>query len=133
MQKATTHYAEALWEVMKSARKSEIALIAQACVKLLEKQRMLHRGSAIFQELEEIIDREEKRAVVTVRSARDLSSEEKKKISATLKERYGVSAVELRTLVEPGLLGGLEVSWNWKKIDNTIRGRLFRIQEQITV
>lgn len=129
----TTDYAEALWEVLEGVPQKELQRVVSEFVKLLHKNRMLHRGSSILRILSEIIDRAEGRGVVTVRSARELDESEKKKLLKVLTDRYGFSTVELKTSVDPALLGGLEVSWNWRKIDNTIRGRLLRIREQIAV
>jgi F-type H+-transporting ATPase subunit delta len=61
--------------------------------------------------------------VATVRTARELSADEQKRLAAALGQQYG-QAVQLHVVVEPELIGGLRVEIGDDVIDGTVASRL---------
>jgi F-type H+-transporting ATPase subunit delta len=62
-------------------------------------------------------------AVATVRTARELTADEQKRLAAALGQQYG-RAVQLHVVVEPELIGGLRVEIGDDVIDGTVASRL---------
>jgi F-type H+-transporting ATPase subunit delta len=63
-------------------------------------------------------------------SATTLTDEQKIQLHKSLEDRTGM-AVELRTKVDPSLLGGVRITINGEMIDGSIKGRLERLKEDI--
>lgn len=59
-----------------------------------------------------------------VSSSRDLSVETKQTITEYLKQTAGAKDVELRSHVDPYLLGGVRIDTPSSRLDNTLRHRL---------
>jgi F-type H+-transporting ATPase subunit delta len=68
--------------------------------------------------------------VATVTSAAALTNEESAAVRAQVEAMAG-STVELRTAVDPGLLGGVTVQIGDRLVDASIRGRLERLRDQL--
>jgi F-type H+-transporting ATPase subunit delta len=66
----------------------------------------------------------------TVSSAVPLTSDESAAVRARVEAMAG-SAVELRTVVDPDLLGGLTIQVGDRLLDASIRGRLERLRDQL--
>ena len=126
-------YAEAFWEMAKDAPSKELKKITNAFIKLLQRKRSIHLAPSILIALSQIENRESKKVFVTARSARELGKTEKSKIENAIKKRYDFSSVDITNEIDPSLLGGVELSWGWYKIDNTIKGRFMKIRERIAI
>jgi len=86
--------------------------------------RLLAEVAALFEQLRA----EEQRVVrVTVTSAAELSAAELEKLRAALKRRFG-REVELRTAVDPSLIGGAVIDAGDVVIDGSLKGKLARMQ-----
>ena len=68
--------------------------------------------------------------MATVTSAVPLTADETAAIRSRVEAMAG-SAVELRTEVDPGLLGGLTIQVRDRLLDASIRGRLERLRDQL--
>jgi F-type H+-transporting ATPase subunit delta len=68
--------------------------------------------------------------MATVTSAVPLTAEEAAEIRRRVEEMAG-AAVELRTEVDPGLVGGLTIQVRDRLLDASIRGRLERLRDQL--
>ena len=66
----------------------------------------------------------------TVTSAVPLTADETAAIRSRVEAMAG-SAVELRTEVDPGLMGGLTIQVRDRLLDASIRGRLERLRDQL--
>jgi len=71
---------------------------------------------------------EDQRVVrATVTSAAELSAQELDQLRAALRRRFG-REVELRTAVDPGLIGGAVIDAGEVVIDGSLKGKLARLQ-----
>jgi F-type H+-transporting ATPase subunit delta len=68
--------------------------------------------------------------MATVTSAAPLTADETAAVRARVEAMAG-AAVELRTNVDPGLLGGLTIQVRDQLLDASIRGRLERLRDQL--
>jgi F-type H+-transporting ATPase subunit delta len=69
-------------------------------------------------------------AMATVTSAVPLTADETAAIRSRVEAMAG-AAVELRTEVDPGLLGGITIQVRDRLLDASIRGRLERLRDQL--
>ncbi|MEM8923039.1 MAG: ATP synthase F1 subunit delta [Actinomycetota bacterium] len=70
------------------------------------------------------------RQVATVRSAVELSDEQKERLAAALSKRAGTD-VELVTVVDPSVVGGAITTMGDTVIDGSVRTRLNRMREAL--
>ena len=94
-------------------------------------------GSGRAGELPEIIDRLVKRAaaerqheVAEVRSAIPLDEEQRRRLTDALQRATG-KQVELKVIVDPGVIGGLVARVGDTVIDGTVRHRLEQLRETL--
>jgi F-type H+-transporting ATPase subunit delta len=59
-----------------------------------------------------------------VATSRELGADTKKEIADYLQQKSGVSSVELRSHVDPHLLGGVRIDTPGSRLDKTLRHRL---------
>ena len=67
-----------------------------------------------------------------VTSAVELSEEQKQSVSTKVKELTGAQGVELRTKIDPGLIGGVIIKVGSQVFDASLRGQLRRISVNLT-
>ena len=71
------------------------------------------------------------KALVKVESVYNLSTEELKKLSGTIKDKLNVENVEIKNEVDKSLIGGLKISYNGKIIDTSIKTRINEIKRKM--
>lgn len=70
------------------------------------------------------------RLVATVRTARELDADQRRRLAAALGRRYGHD-VHLNTIVDPDVLGGLQVSVGAEVVDGSMSSRLETARRRI--
>lgn len=96
-------------------------------------------GAGRGPELPEIVDHlleltaaEEGRQVAEVRSAVDLTDEQRDRLAVALRQATG-HEVDVRVTVDPTVVGGLVVRVGDQVIDGTVRHRLAQLRESLSV
>jgi F-type H+-transporting ATPase subunit delta len=85
----------------------------------------------IVDALLELSAHQEGRQVAEVRSAIDLSEEQRTRLAAALKDATG-SEVDVRVVVDPSVVGGLVVRVGDQVIDGTVRHRLAQLRDSLS-
>ena len=80
---------------------------------------------------QEIVDREQGRLRVTVRSAHVLDDDALARLRGSL-ERRERKTIQLETELDPALLGGLQVQLEHRLIDGSVRRQLTELKERLT-
>jgi F-type H+-transporting ATPase subunit delta len=95
-------------------------------------------GTGRGRELPDIVDAllelsasQEGRQVAEVRSAIDLSEDQRQRLAEALKTATG-SDVDVRVVVDPGVVGGLVVRVGDQVIDGSVRHRLAQLRESLS-
>jgi F-type H+-transporting ATPase subunit delta len=65
----------------------------------------------------------------TVTTAQELSTEQKKKITAAIEKKYG--KVELKQVVDESIIGGVNVQVGSTEYDATVRGKLAQLRQEL--
>ncbi|TMN21995.1 F0F1 ATP synthase subunit delta [Lentibacillus cibarius] len=68
----------------------------------------------------------------TVYSVRELSQTEKQRIEDTFAKRVDKQAIKLKTVVDPSVLGGIKLRIGNTIYDGTLKGKLQRLERNIT-
>ncbi|QHT48157.1 F0F1 ATP synthase subunit delta [Halobacillus sp. ACCC02827] len=66
-----------------------------------------------------------------VYSVRELSEEEKQRVSAAFAPKVGKQSLNLRNIVDPSILGGLRVRIGNRIFDGSVSGKLRRIERKL--
>ncbi len=85
---------------------------------------------AIAEALQGLLDKEQRRLRVTVRSARPIPASLLARLQASL-ERHEDASVELTAEVVPGLLGGVQVLLDHRVIDGSVRRQLDELRQRL--
>ncbi|GAB4270543.1 MAG: F0F1 ATP synthase subunit delta [Candidatus Rifleibacteriota bacterium] len=96
-------------------------------ISLLIKKKRLGLFERISQEVERLYRRKNGIRGIIIKSAVPLLKDERQKLRAILSDRFG--RVEIREIVDPGILGGLIVQFTDQVVDESIRNRMRNLRE----
>jgi len=125
-------YAQGLYESLKDKTEAEIKLVIHNFVGVLAKNNNLKLSSEITTAFREIWDKEEGQLDVELSSARTLNKESKETILDYLKERLGVSRVNLTEKIAPSLIGCFILRYGSRIIDGSLKNNLFKLRNKIS-
>jgi F-type H+-transporting ATPase subunit delta len=92
-----------------------------------------HRLPALFRirrEFDQLWAQENKRLPVTIRSAVELDEDTVKEIGKKIEQQTG-QTIDLTAVVDPDLLGGLQMQVGNRIFDSTVRGRLEKLRREV--
>ena len=116
--------------IQKLAERMELAAEVRNFIQLL----VIHRRTELLQEIQEAFERELNArlgiAEADVKSARELSAEEKEKLKAALEQRTG-KKIEARFSEDGSLIGGTVVRVGSTVYDGSVREQLTRLRHQL--
>jgi F-type H+-transporting ATPase subunit delta len=115
-------------EELLGSRSSDVTLGLASLVVAAGRGREL---PAIVDALLELSAHQEGRQVAEVRSAIDLTEEQRDRLAAALKDATGTE-VDVRVVVDPSVVGGLVVRVGDQVIDGTVRHRLAQLRESLS-
>ncbi|MCI0346921.1 MAG: F0F1 ATP synthase subunit delta [Chloroflexi bacterium] len=99
-------------------------------IRLLAKRGRLEILPLVAREYQRLLNRQRGIVEATVTSAAPLDAAERDALEARIRAMTG-SQVDLRTVVDPALIGGLTVRVGDTLLDASVRGRLERLREQL--
>ncbi|WP_050183357.1 F0F1 ATP synthase subunit delta [Domibacillus robiginosus] len=101
-------------------------------LKLLVERRRTNEIAAVCDEFIKLSNEERGVADALVYSARPLTEEEQTNVSHTFARKVGKQTLNIESIVDSNLLGGLKVQIGNRIFDGTLRGKLDRLQKQLT-
>jgi len=101
-------------------------------LKLLVERRRSNEIAAVCEEFIKLSNEERGVADATVYSARPLTEAEETNVSQTFARKVGKQTLNIENIVDSNLLGGLKVQIGNRIFDGTLRGKLDRLQKQLT-
>lgn len=121
MKKPTpTQYAQALLQALSGEGASRDGILDRF-VTVLHEDHMLYRAHEIISALEHLFDKENNTLRVKVQGAYPLTEDERANVIASLKKRADASHVVLEEVVDPTLLGGIDIRYDGHRIDGTLK------------
>jgi len=104
---------------------------AMNLVRILVRRGNLQLVRPIADEYHRLLNEERGVISAVVTSARELDTDDDRAIRARIAEMTGTSRLEVRTEINPALIGGITVRIGDRLIDASVRGRLERLREQL--
>lgn len=104
--------------------------LTSAMVSLVVGTGRAHDLPAIIDQLVRMSAAENKTAVAEVRSAIDLTADQRARLAAALESATG-KKVEVKVIIDPSVLGGIVAQIDDTVIDGSIRNRLSQLKETI--
>jgi F-type H+-transporting ATPase subunit delta len=124
--------ARAIYLSTKDKQAPEQANLFPKIIQFLYRKRLLSQAQNILSRLDEMIDNEEGRIVVTISSKEPLHENLKKEIAHILKEKYSAQKILLVENLNENLLGGFKIEVNNEIIDLTIKNKINQLQKYLT-
>lgn len=126
--RSTKTVAEAIYETTKGKSGTELADALANTVEFMDKNQLLGKGKEILEQLEKIIDKDEKVVRAKVKSADVLSKKMIQELEENLKKRYKAKTIEIDEVIDASLINGLKIEVNDEVIDLTLQARLHQLQ-----
>jgi F-type H+-transporting ATPase subunit delta len=101
-------------------------------LKLLVQRHRTDEVSSVCDEYIELANKERGTANALVYSVRPLSSIEETAVSSAFSRKVGKQTLNIENIVDPNLLGGLKVRIGNRIFDGSLRGKLNRLEKQLT-
>jgi F-type H+-transporting ATPase subunit delta len=102
-------------------------------ITVLHEDHMLYRTHEIILALEHLFDKEDNTLRAKVKSAYSLTEEERANIIASLKRKTSASHVVLEETVDSALLGGIDMRYDGRRVDGTLKTAVARLHEVLSV
>lgn len=117
--------------VLKGKTPTEQSAIFKKIVQFLIRKRLLPRSSGILSELNEILNEEDGRVVVKIKSAKKINEKERGELVKFLKRRYSAKEIILNESLDESLLGGVRIEANNEIIDLSIKNKITKLKEHL--
>ena len=124
--------ARAIYMVSKDKSSTEQSLLFPKIIQFLARRHLLSKTSDILLKLGKIINSEEGRTIVIVKSAFKLGEKTEKELVQTLKKRYSSKEIVLDEKLDKNLLGGMLLEINDEVIDLSLKNKIGKLQEYLT-
>lgn len=124
--------ASAIYESSISKEGDELEVIMKNSTKLIAHSNLLGKSEQILIELEKIIDKEQGRVRVKVKSKIKITNEMGEEIIDFIKKKFKAKEVILELIEDPKLLGGIKIEIGDEIIDTTLRYKLNQLQNYLT-
>jgi F-type H+-transporting ATPase subunit delta len=123
--------AQAIYLVSKDKTGTELSSSLDKIVKFLVRKRLMSKKDAILESLSKIVNKEEGRVVVYLKSVSKLTEETKKDIAELLKKNYSAKEFKFIESLDEKLLGGVRIEVNNEVIDLSIKNKIGQLQEHL--
>ncbi|HEU0085932.1 MAG TPA: ATP synthase F1 subunit delta [Candidatus Paceibacterota bacterium] len=121
----------AIYETLEGKKGEEFGRAMKDVVRFLAKRRLLREARNILAKVEKIANEKEGILKARISSATPLPEESKRLLREMLKKKYLANEVELLESQNKDLLGGFRIEANDEVLDNTIRGKIKKLERQL--
>jgi len=128
---STTHMAKGIYAAIGNKKGDELQAVLSNTVKTLSNNGLLSKSDAILEKLQDLIDEGENTIRAKVYSVNTLDSGLLKKIEQELKQRYNVEKVEITSLEDTKLLGGIKIEVHDEIIDLSIEKKVSQLKKHL--
>lgn len=125
-------YAIGLHEAVKEKSKDEADLIIENFLKILLKNNDFSLADKIVAEFSAYLKEQEGKIEAEAVTARQLSVEEEKELSQSIKGQLAAEEIELVNKVDKSILGGLIIRFKDKLFDGSLKNKLETLKTNLT-
>lgn len=124
--------ASAIYESSLNKEGDELDIIIKDSTKLIAHNNLLGKSEQILTAIENIINKEQGKVRVKVKSKIKITDKMSEEIVDFIKKRYKAKEVILEFIEDPTLLGGIKIEIGDEIIDTTLRYKLNQLQNYLT-
>ena len=124
--------ARAIYLHTKGKTGSELAQSLKEAVKFLSRKRLMSKSELILKELGDIIDHEEGRLKVKIKSAAKIGDHAMHDLKKNLLNKYQAREIKVIEEENKNLLGGMRIEIEDEVIDLTLKNKIGQLQEHLT-
>lgn len=124
--------ASAIYESSLNKEGDELDIILKDSTKLIAHNNLLGKSEQILTAIENIIDKEQGRIRVKVKSKIKITDKMGEEIVDFIKKKFKAKEVILEFIEDPKLLGGIKIEIGDEIIDTTLRYKLNQLQNYLT-
>jgi len=126
----TKNYAIALYDATKKSKAEELKLFIKNFVKILAAKNLIGLAPKIIADFNQHYDDTEGIIEVKITSALELSEAEKKEIKNQIKN-LTKKEVELKTIIDKELIGGIKINFADNLIDGSLKTQIQNLKKQL--
>jgi F-type H+-transporting ATPase subunit delta len=115
----------------KDLEKSKILEFIKKFVKLLARKNALKFSKRIIDEFKKYYNKQNGILEIEVKSVKGLETDFEKKLKEKFKKSWKVAEVDLKSLIDKSLIGGLVLGIDDMIIDGSLKGNLKKIKEKM--
>jgi len=131
MKLSSSQYAQALYQLTKNKPENEVDVTIEEFVNNLRQNGLIGKANEIIKKFIEIYNKENGILQAKIITARELNEEMIEKIKDKLKEEYQAEKIELETMIDKKLKGGIKIIVGEDILDGSIAGRLAKLKNSL--
>ncbi len=119
---------EAIYLSSKNKSKDELDTLSKNVVTFLDRKQMLKKTDKILSDLQKAIDIEEGVVRANLYISKKLPDKSLDEIKNIIKDRMKAKNVELKTIIDPKLLGGIKIEIGDEILDATLFRKIHKLE-----
>ena len=131
MKTTIKQYAQALYKLTKDKSQKEIDVVLEKFVANLKSEQKLKTIEQIVKQFVEIYNKENRIISARVLTGRKIDEDTIENIKNKLKEKYQAEKIELETMIDKKLKGGIKIIVGEDILDGSIAGRLAKLKNSL--
>jgi len=131
MKLSSSQYAQALYQLTKNKPENEVDVTIEKFVNNLRQNGLVGKVNEIIKKFIEIYNKENGILQAKIITARKLNEEMIEKIKDNLRKKYQAEKIELETMIDKKLKGGIKIIVGEDILDGSIAGRLAKLKNSL--
>lgn len=123
--------AQAIYDSTKDKDGAELKHVLDNTVIFLKKNKLLSKQKEILNHLQNIYDHEEKIVRAKITTATKLSHKIKEELEEILKKRYKAKDIEIESVEDESLIGGIKLEVKDEVMDLSFANKLYQLQKYL--
>ena len=124
-------YAAALYNSVKGKKKDGVKNVVQAFVEILIADNMVSQTDKIINEFSNIWNKKKGTVEANIKTARELDETQIKSLQSYIKKLAKARTVEIKTVEDKSLLGGVVIQYGDKILDASLQSKLHSLRQEI--
>ena len=128
MKVSTKQYATALYELTKDKDDSQISNLITKFISQMKKAGDIKKARDVVNQFEDIYNEKNGIIKADVTTTRELNTEEKESVIEFIRKKYNASKVEMNSIIDKKIKGGIIIRIKDEILDGSVSGRLNKLK-----
>ncbi len=128
MKISTKQYANALYELTQEKSESQVNDLIMKFVAQMKKMGDIKKAKEVVNQFETIYNEKNNIVKAVVTTTRELTDIENNEVTEFVKKKYNVTHVEMDTVIDKNIKGGIIIKVRDKVLDGSVNGRLNKLK-----